>query len=274
MGPDPMRYDDHGITELDALRQKRPVMMEQAPVAHWLRARITIARLMIAIAVVAVLLALPAVVCVVVIALFVPCLSTVGARWLVFRRRRRLAVFSFWVAASTTNLFVAFFCIAPNMNSNAFSLVPVALLVIATPTILALGTAWMLLSTRDEAVRPASRGAAGFSVLVLAVLPVVTLWTLWPLRLAFVAARPGLDRLANQVAAGMPVRFPRQVGLFMVAAPTVAPVTGHVGLMIDTNGASSTGFVRLNPRAVPGTYGPFLGVNFDVYLGGGWWYRG
>jgi hypothetical protein len=269
-----MRYDDHGITDLMALRQQPRVMWKEGPVRNWPRVRITIARLMIAVAVVAVMLALPVAVFGVVIALSIPCLSTVGARWLVFRRRRRLAAFSFWVAAAITNVFVAFFCITPNMNSTAFSLVPVALLVIAAPTILAFGTAWIVLSIGDEAIAPTPRAVPGFSVLVLAVLPIVTLWTLWPLNLAFAVARPELDRLANQVAAGMPVRFPRRVGLFKLTAATLVPVSGHVGLRIHENGASSSGFVRLNPRAIPGTYGPFMGVNFDVYLGGGWWYRG
>jgi hypothetical protein len=181
---------------------------------------------------------------------------------------------SFWVAALVTNLIVAFFCIAPNMNSVAFSLVPVALLVIATPTIVALGTAWLVMSTRDETNPRPARNVAGCSVLAPAVLPIVTLWTLWPLHLAFRAARPDLERLVNQVAAGRPVRFPRRVSLFNLTAAAVVPRSGHVGLRIYANGANGTGLVRINAGAIPKTYGPFLGVNFDVYMGGGWWYRG
>jgi hypothetical protein len=269
-----MNYDDHGIAELLAQKQVPAGTRMKVPVTHWPRRRFTIANMMILVAIVAIMLAVPAAVCVIVIALFIPCLSTAGARWLVFRRHRRLAALSFWVAALITNLVVAFFCIAPNMNSLAFSLVPVALLVVATPTIVALGTAWLVMSTRDESNPHPRRNAAGFSVLALAVLPIVTLWTLWPLHLAFCAARPDLERLVNQVAAGRPVRFPRRVGLFNLTAATVAPGSGHVGLRIYANGANSTGLVRLNAGAVPKTYGPFLGVNFDVYMGGGWWYRG
>jgi hypothetical protein len=269
-----MRYDDHDFLEMVAQKQQPAGKSMEAPVTPWFRRRMTIASLMIVVAIVAVMLALPAPVCVSVIALSVPCLSTASARWLVFRRHRRLAALSFWVAALITNVVVALFCIAPNMNSLAFSLVPVALLVIAAPTIVALGTAWLVMSTRDATNSHSPRTAAAFSVLTLAVLPILTLWTLWPLHLAFRAARPDLELLVNQVAAGMPVRFPRRVGLFNLTAAAVAPGSGHVGLRIHANGAYSTGLVRLNAGATPKTYGPFLGLNFDVYMGGGWWYRG
>src|ERR1700677_584881 len=124
-----MNYDDHGIAELLAQKQVPAGTRMKVPVTHWPRRRFTIANMMILVAIVAIMLAVPAAVCVIVIALFIPCLSTAGARWLVFRRHRRLAALSLWVAALITNLVVAFFCIAPNMNSLAFSLVPVALLV-------------------------------------------------------------------------------------------------------------------------------------------------
>jgi hypothetical protein len=269
-----MRYDDHGITEMLARKQEPPAKSVEAPVTQRLPGRLTIGGLMVAIAVAALLLALPAEVGVIMIALSIPGLTIVGARWLVVRRHRRLATFIFWLVAILTNLFVACSCVTPNMNSTTFSMIPPALLVVAAPTTAALGRAWVVLLNTDEVMARRSRDAGGFAVLVLAVLPIWTLWTLWPLRLAFIAARPDLERLANQVAAGMPVRFPRHAGLFKVTAPAIAPASGSVGLRLETSGAPDTGFVRLRPGAIRNTAGPFLGVNFDVYLGGGWWYRG
>lgn len=159
----PMRHDDHGIAELLAWRRQPPVIAMVAPVTQWPRGRMTIAGLMVAVAVVAVLLALPAAVCAIAIALSIPYLSIIGTRWLVFRRHRRLAACSFWAAATMTNLIVAFSCIAPNMNSISFSLIPAALLVIAAPAIASLGRAWLVLLNGDEAIphpleeRPAFR---------------------------------------------------------------------------------------------------------------------
>jgi hypothetical protein len=59
------------ITGLDLLAQKHApaVTRMEVPVTHWPRWRFTIAKLMIAVAIVAIMLAVPAAVCVIVIAL-------------------------------------------------------------------------------------------------------------------------------------------------------------------------------------------------------------
>ncbi len=54
------------------------------------------------------------------------------------------------------------------------------------------------------------------SVVVLTMLPMLTQVTLWPLHVAFLTARPALDILADQVAAGKPVSFPQQAGVYRV----------------------------------------------------------
>ena len=225
---------------------------------------------MLTVAVVAGLLALHAVLALVLIALFIPYFSWIGARWLVRRQHRRLAASAFWIAATFVNLCVAVSCIAP--NPKAFHLIFLGSWVIGVPTIAALGSAWIALLTRKDAVAARFRDAVGFSAFVLAVLPSLTLVTLWPLHLAFLASRAEMQALANQVAAGMPVRFPRRVGLFNVVSPAIE--SGYVGLRTDTNRIPTTGFVRLHRGATPNTNGPIVGVTFDVYLGGGWWYRG
>ena len=151
----------------------------------------------------------------------------------------------------------------------------VVLVLIAIPMILALGLAWTRLLTGEDARSPQYREAARYSVFVLAVLPILTLWTLWPLRLAFLAARPGMEVLADQVAAGPAIGFgfPRRVGLFWVISFDIyPPADGYVGLMIARQ--PRTGFVRLHPRSTRNSHGPIVGSHFDVYLGGGWWYRG
>jgi hypothetical protein len=237
------------------------------------RGQFTIAHLMLAIAAAAVLLALPPVPRGIAIVLVIPWLSATAARRLVSLRHRRLAACSFWAVAASTNLVVAAFCIAPDVNSAGFQGMRLIFWVDLLPTTIALGAAWILLLYRDIAAPVRSREAVRSSVLLMVGLPILTLWTLWPLRVAFLAVRPSLDRLADQVAARKPVGYPRRVGPFRIEAQAVAPVSGYVGLKVAPKGVD-TGFVRIHGGATPTTHGPFVGVNFDVYLGGGWWYRG
>ena len=64
-----MNYDDHGIAELLAQKQVLAGTRMKVPVTHWPRRRFTIANMMILVAIVAIMLAVPAAVCVIVIAL-------------------------------------------------------------------------------------------------------------------------------------------------------------------------------------------------------------
>ncbi len=133
------------------------------------RGRLTIGGLMTAVAVAAGLLALPTVIDSIVIALSIPILSSIGARWLVLEEHQRLAGYGFWAAATITNLIAVGSCIAPNRHS--YWLVCGGLVFVAIPTIASLGRAWLLLLNREEAVRARSREAAGYLVWVLAALP-------------------------------------------------------------------------------------------------------
>ena len=96
-----------------------------------------------------------------------------------------------------------------------------------------------------------SEAAAWLSVGVLALLPLFTLLTLWPLRLGFAASRPALEHIADQVAAGQTITYPQQVGLFRIAGSVVDPSSGSVGLLIDPNPNGYTGFVRVRPGTPP-----------------------
>jgi hypothetical protein len=249
--------------------------METATMRHP-RLQFRIGHLMIAVAAVAVVMVLPPFprpLVILIVCLSIPCLAAIAARWLLTRGRRRLAARSFWAVATAVNLVVAALCIAPDINSIAFALLGPVLWGVALPSMIAIGVAWVLLLSRDPAVPERSREVANYLIFVAAALPFLTLWTLWPLRLAFLVVRPSLDRLANQVAVGSPLGYPTRVGPFRIVAPAVSPVRGYIGLKVDEKGIH-TGFVRIHRGSTPTTHGPFVGVNFDVHLGGGWWYRG
>lgn len=233
--------------------------------------RFTIRGLMIAIGIVAGLLALANRYGVIVLALSLPCLGVFGAEWLVFRGHRQLAACGFWTLASLINLLYAASCVAPDV----YLLIPFFFgwLIIVAPTIGGLGSAWARLATRQGAAPRRSPPAAWVSVIALCLLPLVTLLTFWPLRLAFLTVRPALDRLADQVAAGKAVVFPLWVGPFCVARSAVDPASGNVGLMIDPNPSGPTGLVRVRTGIPANRVGPFGWDDLLVDLGWGWEYR-
>jgi hypothetical protein len=167
------------------------------------------------------------------------------------------------VVAALTNLVAAFYCVAPYWHSYWLAFMVVAF--VAIPSVVVLGRAWLRLLPRSEAVSPRCRESAGYSVFLLALLPLVTFWTLWPLRVAFLAARPGMEVLADQVTAGTvtSVGFPQRVGPFQVVADDVYPrPNGYVGLI--TARKPLTGFVRLHPGRTRNSRGPIVGSKIDV----------
>jgi hypothetical protein len=64
----------------------------------------------------------------------------------------------------------------------------------------------------------------------MAALPILTLWTFWPLRVAFLAAEPSMERLVKQLAAGKPIGFPRRVGVFRVMGTHLKLAIRHAGV--------------------------------------------
>ncbi len=115
-----------------------------------LRLRFTIGSLMIAVAVVAVLLALPDGWGVIVLVLTIPCLALVGAQWLVFRGHRRLAAVGFWGLAFSINALYVVAGIAPDLY--LYYALLFEWLVIVAPTLGGLGAAWAVLASREGAV--------------------------------------------------------------------------------------------------------------------------
>ena len=189
----------------------------------------------------------------------------------VLRSRSNSAKFGFWSTAIAVNILYVACCVAPDL----YFILPLFLawLFIFAPTVGGFGAAWARLATREDAVPRRTPPTAWAAVIILSVMPLITLCTFWPLHLAFLIFRADLDRLADRVAAGHAVSFPKWVGPFRVARTEVDPDSGNVGLMIDPNPNGPTGFVRVHPGVPPNPSGPFGWDDLHVDLGWGWDYR-
>ena len=112
------------------------------------------------------------------------------------------------------------------------------------PTLAGFGATWAVLATRSRVVAHPSQQLAWIWVIALAVMPgVVTAWTVWPFRLEFLIARPSLERLADQIAAGQAVSFPQNAGPFRLAASRVEfhlSALGLINIAIQPNGSLLT----------------------------------
>ena len=58
--------------------------------------------------------------------------------------------------------------------------------------------------------------------------------TNWPMRLSFAASTPGLDRLAEQVAAGQTPSLPTRAGAYLIRAVETRPVSGGLAICLWT----------------------------------------
>ena len=234
------------------------------------RARFTILRLMIAVAVVAILLAAAEGLRGVVLVLALTSLVLFGVGWVLRLDQREIGSMGFWVLAVFANVLYAVACTTP--NSTYFGVLILGWLVIVMPAIFGQGMSWANRSIREKFVPKRTGHPAVFSVMFLAVLPIVTLLTCWPLHMAFLIARPRLEILANRVDAGSAV-LPIRVGVFQIVGSDVDSLTGNVGLIINPARHGRTGLVRIRPGSPPDTRGPIAGSDLDVVLGGGWRYR-
>lgn len=194
--------------------------------------------------------------------------------WALLRGQRRPAAVCFGIASLAVNgLFAALSIYALNLWGFASMFVG---LLCGVPLVLGSGTAWSVAATRRGAARQLSPFAVWPLVAVLATLPLTMLLAQWPLRLAFLASRPALDRLADAVATGQAPGWPARAGFFMVVNSAVDPTTGNVGLITDPNPSGRSGFVRVNPAggvSPVGLGGPFHNLGGDLPMGGGWRYQ-
>jgi hypothetical protein len=237
------------------------------------RLRFTIRSLMIAVAIVAGLLALPPWPEGFLVAFGLLYLSQIAVLWWMFRRFRRLSALCFGLVAAVANTWCAACCIYVS-NLGGLTLI-FAGWFLAFPSILGIGAAWTTAATRRSARLRRSPLWAWPLVFVVAFAPLSMLLTRWPLRLAFLASRPAMERLADRVAAGRAVTSPEWAGLFKIVGSAVDPATGNVGLVTDPRPAGRSGFVRLNldMKGLSGSYGPFVNLNLNEHLAACWWYQ-
>ncbi len=239
------------------------------PLPAW---RFTIRSFMIGVAILAGLLALPVGLREVAALLSQPCLALFTAWRLWAGGHRRLAAIGFLSLAIPANVLFAALCVSPGMLSGALFLI---WLIIILPFLAGFGAAWAVLATRGEAAPRSFGRLAWIWVILLAVTPGMTAWTVWPFRLEFLTARSALERVADQVAAGQAVSFPQSVGPFRLTASRIDSQTGGVALLIDADRNGPSGLVR-HKVSLNGPYDCFRPIRGDwwhVGLGGGWCYH-
>ncbi len=129
--------------------------------------------------------------------LAIPCAILVAGACLSAWRFRRLAAVGFVGIAILSNTLYALASLYPD-----YMLTPalrIAWFMAFLPAIGALGTAWAKLATQVDATPRRSPWVSWASVLVLAMMPGITLATVWPLHLAFLVYRSSLESLADRV---------------------------------------------------------------------------
>jgi hypothetical protein len=153
-------------------------------------------------------------------------------------------------------------------------LLKIAWVIVLFPLIVALGSAWAKFVTAENSVRRRSPSVSWAVVAVLAIMPAVTIATVWPIRLAFLVLRPSLERLADQVETGHAIVSPRSIGPYQLSASGCDPDSKTVGLFIDPNPSGRTGFVRVHSEEHEmQSFGWLLGTDTNIELGWGWSYR-
>ena len=201
-----------------------------------------------------------------------PCLALIVARRLVIERQRQAAAIGSAWSPRRSMSFTPLYASARIRISSRSLLSHRYFMVI--PVIVSLGAAWVILATRQIAVRRRAPEIARISVLALAVAPLATLLSLWPLHLYFLFARPAMEQMADQAAAGLPFGAPTWIGVVRVQGADVNPRTGEVALFCEPNRSHPAGFVRAGTTASAGRGAPTIaGSNLKVDLGYRWSYR-
>jgi hypothetical protein len=204
--------------------------------------------------------------------LAIPCLILLVGRCLWFWQCRRITAIGFVGLSILSNCLYVVASIYPDYM--LMPLLTIAWMLVLLPSIGALGTAWTKLATHDKAGPRKSPFISWALVIVLAILPVVTISTLWPLHLAFFAFRPSLERLADRVEAGHLIVSPLWIGPFRLSESAVDSDQKTVGLFIDPNPSGRTGFIRVHSETLEThRFGLLLGTDTNVELGWGWSYR-
>jgi hypothetical protein len=204
--------------------------------------------------------------------LAIPCLILLVGYCLWFWRCRRIAGIGFVGLSILSNY--AYVVASIYSDYMLMPLLKIAWMLVLLPSIGALGTAWTKLAAHDSAALRKSPSISWALVIALAVLPAVTISTVWPLHLAFLAFRPSLERLADRVEAGHMIASPHWIGPFRLSESAVDSDLKIVGLFIDPNPGGRTGFVRVHSETLEThRFGLLLGTDTNVELGWGWSYR-
>jgi hypothetical protein len=98
---------------------------------------------------------------------------------------------------------------------------------------------------RGERLWPVLAGA----ILCLPLIASVAIWH-WPLRVAWLLSRSGLERLAEDVRAGRPLPRRTRVGLFTIVEAEARQ--GIICLWVDPDPGGKLGFVQCPPGRLPG----------------------
>jgi hypothetical protein len=204
--------------------------------------------------------------------LAIPCLILLVGLCLWFWRCRRIVAIGFVDLSILSNCLYVVASIYPDYMLMA--LLRIAWMLVLLPSIGALGTAWTKLSAHDNAASRKSPSISLALVIVMAILPAVTISTLWPLHLAFLAFRPSLERLADRVEGGQMIVSPHWIGPFRLSESAVDSDLTTVGLFIDPNPGGRSGFVRAHSQTLETHhFGLLIGTDTNVELGWGWSYR-
>jgi len=190
--------------------------------------------------------------------------------WLLIRGQRRLAAGCWITTVATANIAVSLGCIyASGMLDGALTVLAT---LIVTPIALGLGAAWAQAATAPDASPRRSLFLSWTLVLILAVL-LPTMITHWPRQLAFFASRPSLNRLADRVSMGQPVRQPEWAGLFWIVGSDLDLKNGNIALITDPNPIGRCGLVRIGVSIPTNHIRPLVNLSIDEPLDERWRYQ-
>jgi hypothetical protein len=233
------------------------------------RVRFTIRSLMAFVALACVILSQRSDTAVILTVCALPGLALCSARWLWLRGRRQGAAVCFLTLAISTNAFYAACCVIPSHLLRVVLCVAWMFLVI--PTLVGFGVVWAALAPSESRHSSNSPAVAWLCVILLTTIPLLTLWTLWPLRFAFAFAKPSIELLADQTAVGGAISFPCSVGLLRVVGSSVDPATGNVRITLMSDHNGRYGFLRLG-AGVSREQALTVGSQCE-HLGARWWYE-
>jgi len=181
----------------------------------------------------------------------------------------RKAAWLFWASAVGSSLSViAGDACLPGLEAFFVILLEAVLMV---PVVLGSGCANASASTAADGRGGRPRLLARTAIVLYVALIFTTVVTQWPSGVVFLASRSALDRLADRVGAGNPPPPPVRAGRYWIVAYAVDARSGNVALITDPNPSGRSGFVRVRPGA--SHYGPLINFFHERHIVGPWWFE-